>query len=185
MNPKKPKRVRLGKKGFGNLLPGDVINPKGNIETMDHPKRYQFNAKPGEVRNPYGRYGYKGQGLLKPGKLTNEGARSIMEHRELQEKCRQEAEDALEELRRIYKSDTAADTAKLSAISMILDRAYGKATQTNVNAQVNGDGKPSEVDEAELNRRIKDALKRVEAATSGEGQPSLSEDGPSDLRKLN
>lgn len=173
--------------GIGAALPGDVRNPNGAIEVIAPALRYKFNAKPGEVRNPYGRRGYKGSGIEKmvERKRSPESERLALEHKELTEICRMEARPAIEALRDIINSETAADSAKIQAIGILMDRAYGKATQTNVNAQVNADGKPTEIDDRELNNRIEAAIKRIEAVTARAPTEVGGEEQPTDLRKLN
>ena len=141
--------------------------------------RYKFNAKPGQVRNPWGRRG-------KPlSKTHRERIRTYMENREFQEACKAEAEENLRVLREIRDKPESADAAKLQAIAQMTDRAYGKATQNNVNTQVNADGKPAEVDARTLDERIEQAINRLEAVTDGKGQEAPSPERSADLRKLN
>ena len=143
--------------------------------------RHRTAAKPGEVRNPWGSRGKPASEYPEP----TEQWKRHMEARKLTELCRKDAEEVYGEVKKILMSDTSADTAKLTAAQMILDRAYGKATQTQVNAQVNADGKTSEIDDSELTRRINDAVKRVEDVTKGTGEAVASAERPADLRKLN
>lgn len=174
--------------GAPGFIPGGRKGVKGkdNTHAINPANRYRAAVKPGEIINPHGQKGYEGAGIWNPNwKMTMAETKKAMQIRELQELCREKAEEIFDEIYKIVKSEQSADSAKLQAAQMLLDRAYGKATQTSVTAQVNADGKPSEIDDAELNTRIREALKRVERASSGEAKPSLSEDGPSDLRKLN
>lgn len=79
---------------------------------------------------------------------------------EVQEEARGLAREAIKTLGSILKNKLASDQCKIAAATALLERGYGKATQTNIN--VNGDGKNSEVNDAELNRRINSTLERVE-----------------------
>lgn len=172
------------------MLPGDVArNSKAgeNIKYIEAKpeNRYKANAKPGEVRNPYGCKGYAGAGLEKPMKYTKDELLTAMEAREMVDLARQKARKAMKVYEDVIDAETAADTAKIQAANAILDRAYGKATQTSVNTQVNADGKPTEIDDKELTRRIDEAVQRVEAVTRRTPEAPASEDRPSDLRKLN
>ena len=172
------------------MLPGDATrNPNlaENIKYLEaKPElRYKFNAKPGEIRNPYGRRGYWGSGLEKPTKYTKTELMTSMEAREMVDLARQKARKAMKVYEDVIDAEAAADTAKIQAANAILDRAYGKATQTSVNTQVNADGKTAEIDDKELNRRINEAVERVEAITRGTVEAPDSADGPADLRKLN
>lgn len=92
--------------------------------------------------------------------------------------------DAIHALNEIIANKLSSDVARISAAQTLLDRAYGRPTQTNVNATVNTDGAPSEVTEAELNRRIAKTLTRVESLTKRKREKIKSEEGPVDLRKL-
>lgn len=172
------------------MLPGDAArNPKAaeNIHYLEaKPElRYKFNAKPGEVRNPYGRRGYRGSGLEKPMAYTKKELLTALEAREMVDIARRKARKAMEVYETIIDTPEAADTAKIQAANAIMDRAYGKATQTSVNTQVNADGRTTEIDDKELNRRINEAVQRVEAVTRGEAEAAASADRPNDLRKLN
>lgn len=115
-----------------------------------------------------------------------------LEAREMQNISRKAAPDALRSLHDIILSSTATDVAKISAASVLLDRAYGKASQTNINANLDVDGKPANVTEKELTQRIEEALARVNKLTAGAAEPgpgtkkpAPSEERPKNLRRLN
>lgn len=105
------------------------------------------------------------------------------EAREIQEMARMAADKAMECLVGMIDDPDTRSSDKISAINILLDRAYGKATQTNVNTNIDA-GKEADVSEAELNRRIKAALTRVEAITGGAGEAQQSEERPVDVREL-
>lgn len=187
------KRLRLpDDRLIGRMMPGDKArNPRAaageNIRYIEeNPElRYRFNAKPGEVRNPYGRKGYAGMGLEKPMSISKKELMTTMEARELMERARQLADKAMQVYEDIMDSDTAADTAKIAAANAVIDRGFGKATQTNVTAQVNADGKPSEIDDRELAARIEDAVERVRRVTTRAEQEAAGAERPADIRKFN
>lgn len=77
----------------------------------------------------------------------------------------------------------ANDASRLSAVNFVHDRAYGKASQTHISASMSLDGKPKDISAADLNKRIADALKRIEGATSRAGKAGSSEERPADLRE--
>ncbi len=108
-----------------------------------------------------------------------------MEARDLQDLCRQFTLKATETLIEILDNPDASDGSKLKAIEMLWDRGYGKAAQTQVNINASADTKPSELDDKSLDKRITDALNRVEKLASGETEEGKSEDRPTDLRKYN
>jgi len=108
-----------------------------------------------------------------------------MESRDLQDLCRQFTLKATETLIEILDNPDASDGSKLKAIEMLWDRGYGKAAQTQVNINANADAKPSELDAQSLDRRIDDALNRVEKLTNGAVEEGKSEDRPINLRKYN
>jgi hypothetical protein len=104
---------------------------------------------------------------------------------EIQAKARKYAPDAVDALGEIVKSKIATDVARISAAQTLLDRAYGRPTQTNVNATVNTDGKPPEITDKELDTRIKETLTRIEGLTKRKREKIQGEDRPTDLRKFN
>ena len=118
--------------------------------------------------------------LTKAERILGKGASS----QEVQEKARQHALDAIEALAEIVNSDTASDNTKVSAAGLLFERAYGKAAQTNINANVNANA-PREIDGNELERRIREALEGIESITKREREKIISEERPPDIRKFN
>ncbi len=104
---------------------------------------------------------------------------------EIQEIARTHAAAAMERLAEIVNDPSSQDSAAISAISVILDRAYGKASQTNVNTNVNLDGKPAELSAKQLDVRVAAALKRIEGITGAKAPEGPSQERPTDIRKLN
>lgn len=107
------------------------------------------------------------------------------EAREIQEMCRTHAETAIRTMAELIESPAAQDSVKVAAAQLILDRAYGKSSQTNINATIDANGKADNVSEVELNTRIKKALDRVESLTAGAPAKVERKEQPADLRKLN
>jgi len=108
-----------------------------------------------------------------------------MEARDLQDLARQFSRKAMETLVQILDNPDSSDNAKIAAIGMLWDRGFGKAAQTQVNINANADAKPSELDVTSLDRRIADAIHRVEKLTDRTSEEGTSEKRPSDLRKYN
>lgn len=179
----------------GSILPGEVLNPQGKGGFGDSPPayvlvaRYKSGFKPGQVPNPYGSKGYKGAGIKRPRKMKTKRVKEIMkrtiEHREIQEIARMYAKDAIEALGEMLTSETVADTAKIAAANTVFDRAFGKPMQTNLNASLNPDGKPNEIDGRELDKRIAETIQRVDSITKRTREKIVSPERPVDLRKLN
>ena len=166
-------------------LPGECRNkdPGANLKVGDewHPnvRKGQWNGavKKGEVLNPYGCLG-KWRGKYRLGK--REGSRDksmakkrarleakvavILEARDLQEIARVNAKGAMEALVAIVNSKHAPEASRIAAAQVILDRGYGKASQTTFSANVS-DGKTSEITADELEQRVNRALRRVEELT--------------------
>ena len=169
--------------GIGGVLPGDPgLNPHGylgrpDISVKAIKARYLTSIK--NLRNKMQKTKPKDKGRRSP-----EGLKVVKEAREIQEMARRYAPDAIKAMGEILRSKVASDLAKISAANSMLDRGYGKAMQTNINATVNTDGKPSEIDEQELNRRISETIQRVEGITKRKREKIKSEDGPTDVRKL-
>jgi hypothetical protein len=106
------------------------------------------------------------------------------EARDIQDLARQFSIRAMEELVNILDNPDAADSAKLTAINMILDRGYGKAAVTMLNLNASVDAKPSELDSTSLDKRIADAITRVEKLT-GNNSEELNEEQPINIREYN
>ena len=116
---------------------------------------------------------------------TPEGLSIVKEAREIQELARRSAPEALKAIHEIITSEVSADMAKIAAAHLILDRGYGKSTQTNINATVDADAKAKDISAKDLDQRIGAALERVERIT-GRTRPKIkSEKRPSDIRVLN
>ena len=107
------------------------------------------------------------------------------EHREIQELARRGTEAAMRRLIDIVMSPAATDANAIQAARELFERGYGKSVQTNVNAHIDANGKPSEVTASELDTRIATVLRRVEEIAGGTPEPVASEERPADLRKLN
>lgn len=101
------------------------------------------------------------------------------ESREIQNLARQHAVEGMQILAELARDETIQPTARIAAIALIHERAYGKATQ--VNANIDANGKPTEVTGKELDTRIAEALKRVENLTTGTPQETTSEARPADV----
>ena len=175
----------------GYILPGEIMNPKG-IGMFLSPtpeflvKRARYSARPGEVRNPYGRRGSPVQSPPKrPRRRTRLQLKIVTELREVQEACKGSALDVIQAFKEIVANPTSTDQAKIQAGLALLDRAYGKAAQTNINASVDANGKTNEINAAELDKRIREALERIETATRGKAEAPKGEEQPADVRKLN
>jgi hypothetical protein len=108
----------------------------------------------------------------------------VKEAKEVQDIARSHAAKALEALSRIVDSQTAPDSAVIQAAGMLLDRGYGKAAQTNINANLDANADPKAVTATDLNKRIEAALRRVEGITGGELEEEQSEERPTDIREL-
>jgi hypothetical protein len=105
------------------------------------------------------------------------------EVRDIQNLARKFALAGIEEAAKIAGSPSSKDSDKLAAINLLLDRAFGKATQTSINAVLDANGKPSEVTGKELDERIAEALKRVEDLTGRTPKTPKSEKRLDDIRE--
>jgi hypothetical protein len=105
------------------------------------------------------------------------------EAREIQDKSRRAAEKIVERMVEIAAT-SFNETAAIAAANLILDRAYGKANQTNITATVDANGKPTEVSGKELDTRIAQALKRIEELAGRTPKAPESKDKPVDVRQF-
>lgn len=110
-------------------------------------------------------------------------AKMVKELREIQEIARRNAEDAMNRCIEIMNEPSATHMVQLAAAQVVLERGYGKANQTNTNVNVDANGKENEVTAGELDQRVAQALKRVEALTGGAPKKKARERLPPDLRK--
>jgi hypothetical protein len=108
-----------------------------------------------------------------------------LEARDIQDLARQFSKKAMEVLVKILDNEDSSDTAKISAIGMIFDRGYGKAAMTQVNINANADSKLSELDAGSLDKRIAEAIDRVEKLTVGATEEGEGEERPINLRIYN
>lgn len=155
----------------------------------------------GGVLNPYGQLGdcrrarYRAtffKRTLKPALrpaamkrkrlILKEKKAIALEQHELQQLARENATAAMQTLIEISKNKRAPEATRIAASAVILDRGYGKASQTSITAKIT-DGKASDITSDELNKRIARALKRVEEVTSGAPKTGTSEKRPADVRK--
>lgn len=176
--------------GIGGNLPGEVRNPHGSLKNPTQAQiegRRKAQVKIGEVRNPYGRKGLKSVGLKKMDKRkrTKEGEDMAIDAREAQRLSRESMRKAIERVAAILDDPAASDMAAIAAFHALADRAYGKATQTNVNANLDVDANPRELKGNELDKRITETLERVERLTKRKRETLVSEDGHPDLRSIN
>lgn len=102
------------------------------------------------------------------------------EVREIQSLARSYAVQAMEKLADIVEN-SAQDSSVIAAAQVIFERAYGKATQTSINANIDANGKPTEVTSKELDTRIAETLKRVESLTGRAAEAETSEVRPPDV----
>jgi hypothetical protein len=147
------------------------------------------------VLNPYGRYGCadgddRDHEALRPEamkrtRLTISKTKlRALEAHELQKIAREAAEDAMRTLKEICKNKRAPEATRIAASAVILDRGYGKASQTSITANVTN-GKARDITSDELDRRTTAALKRVEELTNRTPKTGASTARPTDLRKYN
>lgn len=172
-----PYKYRAGKK---------ISRPFGyKVVSQKQLRALKNNSVPeGGVLNPYGHYGdcrrsrYRATFFklkLKPAyreaamkrkraKLKLKRAIALEAH-ELQQIARESASLAMSTLKEIAANKRAPEPSRIAASAVILDRAYGKASQTSITASVTS-GKETDIDGAELDKRIDATLKRVEALTN-------------------
>jgi hypothetical protein len=105
------------------------------------------------------------------------------EAREIQDMARQSAAQAMEVARQIMVDPLERASDRMAAASFITERAYGKATQTNVNAQVDTNGTKKEIGPEELDRRIEKALRGVEELTGRASKPKAGPQRSVNVRK--
>lgn len=196
---------------FGKSLPSPKLGPgKAPGRTAGFtPSQKQLRAlkryavPEGKVLNPYGKFGncrrsrYRAtyfklelkpawrEKAMKRKRLKLKEKRAIaLEAHELQRIARQNATLAMDTLVEISGNPRAPEATRIAASSVILDRAYGKASQTSITANVSN-GKTADLDANELDTRISRALKRVEDLTTRAPKAGTSQKRPVNLREYN
>lgn len=125
------------------------------------------------------------EAAMKRTRVRMEAKRALaLEAHELQQLARESAKLAMETLIEISGNKRAPEANRIAASAVILDRAYGKASQTSITANVSN-GKTKDLDSTELDTRINRALKRVEELTNRAPKAGPSQKRPADLRKYN
>lgn len=175
---------------------------RGTPLSQKHLKALRRNAvPPGAVLNPYGQCGntYRArfrafgrilkpayrEAALKRNRVRMELKKAMaLEAHELQQLARENAVAAMRTLIEISRNKRAPEATRIAASAVILDRGYGKSSQTSITANVTN-GHAKELTGNELDKRIERALKRVEEVTKRAPEAGTSEDRPTDLRKLN
>lgn len=124
------------------------------------------------------------KGILREDNMDRR-VRISLEARDLQDLSRELAPKAMETLVNILDNPESADTAKLAAAQIILDRGYGKPAAT-MNLNTNLDSKPAELDDTALAQRTAETLRKIEKLTKTNSESTeVEEKKPSDLRKYN
>lgn len=198
-------KLRLGLKGnpLGNTAWGNVLRPqrsvksaftkgnklasKENLSPDAHARRMAGLFKTWETQERQ----HRGEKVVtrkvkderQKRKRLKLHATVAKEFREIQEIARTHATAAMRRLAEIIESPVSQDTSAIAAAAVILDRAYGKATQTSINASIDASGKTTDVTAKELDTRIEKALHRVEAITGRAPKAAESEEQPPDVRK--
>lgn len=163
----------------------------------------KFRVPPGGVLNPYGKFGntfrsrYRATYFKRPVKpaLREEAMKRTriklqekkaiaLEAHELQQIARENATLAMQTLVEISSNPRAPEATRIAASAVILDRAYGKASQTSITANVSN-GKKSDLDSTELDKRISQALKRAEELTNRAPKKVEGTKRPPNLREYN
>lgn len=103
------------------------------------------------------------------------------EHREIQAIARTHAVSAMNKLAEIVETSDHAQSV-IAAAQVIFDRAYGKANQTNITANIDANGKPQDVTSTELDARIAETLRRVEGLTGRAAEAEAGEGESANVR---
>lgn len=174
----------------GMAIPGNRCAAIENISAEAHARRVagMMRALAVHYKRHKGIKAMKQQALRQHSKDIKRGLREkyretvVHELRDIQEKARKNAVAAMDIAKEIMMNGEK-DSDRLAAANLVLERAYGKATQTNLNASVDANGSQKEVSTEELNQRIGKALRRVEELTGGTPKPPPSQNGPTYVRK--
>lgn len=183
---------------------GPIGRPVGSpISQKQLNALFRHGARSGQILNPYGKLGncrrarYRATYFKRPlkkgfrdeamkrNRVKLEIKKAIaLEAHELQQIARENATLAMQTLVEISKNKRAPEATRIAASAVILDRAYGKASQTTISANVTN-GKKSDLTSTDLDKRIDQALRRAEELTTRKAEAPKSEKRPTDIRKYN
>ena len=110
-----------------------------------------------------------------------------LEYKEMQEIARQNAEDAMQVYLDIMRDPETAPSVKLAAADRVMERAFGKTAQMNLNINTSIDSNPMDLSDADLTREIKAIVGKVKTIESGGSQTEEVEGEvrPKNLREYN
>jgi hypothetical protein len=180
-----------GRSGYG-YRPPEVFATCGRFRKgHDYPERVATYFKKPNYKGYPSKEAYE-QSRIDNRKALMEEAKKIKrrevlarEARDIQDLARGFSEEAMEIAMQIARNEHAADSARLQAIAMVHDRAYGKAAITSINTNINANAKPSEINGADLDKRITEAISRIERLARREEQEAESQERPTHLRVYN
>jgi len=172
--------------GHPKFCSGNKLALKENVSAEGNTKRRSALMR-GWATSRRQREGENIVSKVKQRKVVNKELRATeaKDAREIQELIRKHVFHGIEEIFRIIADPTASAVAKISAMHLLLDRAYGKSAQTNINANIDANGQPSDITHKELQERIEAAIKRVESITGGTTEAPEGEERPADVRQYN
>ncbi len=175
---------KFGYKHPGNPLfaPGNRLVCKENLSPDSHERRMKGLYKTWAVND----LRHRGEKTAMPVRQKTRERSRLRENlqaeaRDIQNLARTLATEAIEAMGEIVR-DSEKGSDRIAAAALILERAYGKANQTTINANIDANGRPTEVTSKELDTRIAETLKRVENLTGREAETEPSEERPVDLR---
>jgi hypothetical protein len=147
------------------------------------------------IRYPEREATYFTKGGKNPGPVTNHKAEREAkmardsklreEAKNIQDIAREFSERAMKVLVEIMENENETGAARMQAAEKVIDRGYGKAAITNINANIDANAKPSEMNADDIDSRIAEALNRVERLTQREAKETEGQERPTDLRQYN
>ena len=174
-----------GRQGYGVHSPESYKTCGRFRKGVDYPERNAvYFVKGFKGKNP--KAGPPNEKLRKL-KMKEEKRREVIkrEARDIQDIAREHTEHAMKVITEIMDNDAEVGSVRLQAAKEIMDRAHGKPTITTLNANLNSDVKVSEVDAADLDKRIANALNRIEKLAGREIKTIEGQAGPMNIREIN
>lgn len=105
--------------------------------------------------------------------------------REIQQTALENALGAMEVATEIMYDKRQKGSDRLSAVELVLNRAAGRPTQTNINASIDANANPSEASGAELDTRIAETLQRIDTIAGGAKPKAARKKRPLNIRSDN
>lgn len=170
-NEKWPRKTKFVK--------GHRLAARENMSPQSHAKRMAGLAKASKVFQMISRLGYKALTIKTKRERKKIGFKAFLRHkrarqtlavknvREIQQIALNNSAQAMRVAVEVMNDRRARGSERLAAVDLVLNRAAGRPTQTNINASLDANAPAHEASGKELDQRVAETLNRIEKLTGG------------------